>query len=58
MLGGSWAALGTFPPRKFGKKYTLVRFDVSLHTILAPPPPRPVSSHTICGPTQVRFLAS
>ena len=34
----------------------LVRFDVSLHTILGPP--RQVPLHAICGPTQVRFLAS
>ena len=47
--------LSRFPPRKFGKKCILVRFDVSLHTILGPP--RPVSLHAICDPTQVRFLA-
>ena len=29
--------LSRFPPRKFGKKCILVRFDVSLHTILGPP---------------------
>ena len=34
----------------------LVRFDVSLYTILGPP--RQFPSHAICGPTQVRFLAS
>ena len=38
------------------KKCNLVRFDVSLYTILGPP--RQVPSHAICGPTQVRFLAS
>ena len=48
MLGGSWAC----SLRKFlKKKINLVRFDVSLHTILVP-------LHAICGPTQVRFLAS
>ena len=53
MLGGSWAC----SLRKFlKKKYNLVRFDVSLHTILGPP--RQVLLHAICGPTQVRFLAS
>ena len=53
MLGGSWAC----SLRKFlKKKCNLVRFDVSLHTILGPP--RQVPLHAICGPTQVRFLAS
>ena len=52
MLGGSWAC----SLRKFlKKKCNLVRFDVSLYTILGPP--RQVPSHAICGPTQVRFLA-
>ena len=52
MLGGSWTrSLG-----KFKKKCNLVRFDDSLYTILGPP--RQVPSHAICGPTQVRFLAS
>ena len=38
MLGGSWAC----SLRKFlKKKSNLVRFDVSLHTILGPPPPPP-----------------
>ena len=39
----------------FLKKCNLVRFDVSLHTILGPP--RLVPLHVICIPTQVRFLA-
>ena len=52
MLGGSWAC----SLRKFLKKCKLVHFDVSLYTILGPP--RQVTSHAICGPTQVRFLAS
>ena len=53
MLGGSWAC----SLRKlFKKKCNLVRFDVSLHTILRPP--RQVPLHAICSPTQVRFLAS
>ena len=53
MLGGSWAC----SLRKlFLKKCNLVRFDVSLHTILGPP--RQVPLHAICSPTQVRFLAS
>ena len=53
MLGGSW----TCSLRKFlKKKCNLVRFDVSLYTILGPP--RQVPSYAICGPTQVRFLAS
>ena len=51
MLGGSWAC----SLRKFLKKMQL-RFDVSLYTILGPP--RQVPSHSICGPTQVHFLAS
>ena len=38
MLGGSWAcSLGNF----LKKKCNLVRFDVSLYTILGPPPPPP-----------------
>ena len=53
MLRGSWAC----SLRKFlKKKCNLVRFDVSLHTILGLP--RQVPSHAVCGPTQVRFLAS
>ena len=53
MLGGSWAC----SLRKFlKKKCNLVRFDVSLHTISGPPIQVPL--HAICGPTQVRFLAS
>ena len=53
MLGGSWACS---LKEKFEKKMQMVRFDVFLHTLLGPP--RPVPSHAICGPTQVRFLAS
>ena len=50
MLGGSWAC----SLRKIlKKKCNLVRFDVSLYTILGPP--RQVLSHAICGPTLVRF---
>ena len=52
MLGGSWAC----SLRNFLKKCNLLRSDVSLYTILGPP--RQVPSHAICGPTQVRFLAS
>ena len=53
MLGGSWAC----SLKKFlKKKCNLVRFDVSLYTIFGPP--RQVPSHAICGPAQVRFLAS
>ena len=52
MLGGSWAC----SLRKLKKKCNLVRFDVSLRTILGPPRQFPL--HAICGPTQVRFLAS
>ena len=53
MLGGSWVC----SLRKLlKKKCNLVRFDVSLHTILGPP--RQVPLHAICGLTQVRFLAS
>ena len=53
MLEGSWAC----SLRKFlKKKCNLVRFDVSLHTIIEPP--RQFPSHAICGLTQVRFLAS
>ena len=53
MLRGSWAcSLRNF----LKKKCNLVRFDVSLHTILGLP--RQVPSHAVCGPTQVRFLAS
>ena len=48
--------VGMFPQNIFEKKCNLVRFDVSLHTILGPP--RQVPSDAICGPTQVRFLAS
>ena len=54
MLGGSWAcSIGKIVE----KKCNLVRFDVSLHTTLGPGP-TPVPSHAICGPTQVRYLAS
>ena len=53
MLGGSWACSLR---KKFRKKCNLVRFDISLHTILEPS--RQVPSHAICGPTQVRFLVS
>ena len=53
MLGGSWACS---LKKILKKKCNLVRFDVSLPTILGPP--RQVPSHAICGPTQVRFLAS
>ena len=53
MLGVSWACSLR---ENFKKKCNLVRFDVSLHTMLGPL--RPFSSHAICGPTgQVRFLA-
>ena len=45
-----------FTQKIFEKKCNLVRFDVSLHTILGPL--RQVPLHAICGPTQVRFLAS
>ena len=40
-----------FPQKKIEKKRNLVRFDVSLHTILEPP--RQFPSHAICGLTQV-----
>ena len=52
MVRGSWAC----SIRKFWKKCNLVRFGVSLYTIILGPP-RQVPSHAICGPTQVRFLA-
>ena len=52
MLGGSWAC----SLRNVLKKCNLLRFHVSLYTILGPP--RQVPLHAICGPTQVRFLAS
>ena len=39
----------------FEKKCNLVRFDVSLHTILGPP--RQVPLHAICGPTRGPFLS-
>ena len=48
--------VGMFPRKFLKKKCNLVRFDVSLHTILGPP--RQVPLHAIYGPTQVRFLAS
>ena len=53
VLGGSWAC--SLEKKKLKKKSNLVRFDVSLHAILGPP--RPVPSHAIWAPTQVRFLA-
>ena len=52
MVGDSWAC---FLRKYFEKKCNLVRFDVSLHTMLGPC--RPVPLHAICGPTQVHFLA-
>ena len=48
--------MGTFPPRKFGK-CNLVRFDVSLHTILGPPPPDQFL-RMLYASTMDRFLAS
>ena len=48
--------VGMVTQKFFEKKCNLVRFDVSLHTILGPP--RQVPLHAIRGPTQVRFLAS
>ena len=54
ILGGSWAC----SLRKFlKKKCNLERFDVSLHTILGPPPPRQVPSHAICGPPSGPFIS-
>ena len=47
MLGVSWACSLR---KKLEKKCNLVRFDVSLHTILGPPPPDKF--------LRIRFLAS
>ena len=56
MISAGHMLVGMFPWKIFEKECNLVCFDVSLYTILGPP--RQVSSHAICGPTQVRFLAS
>ena len=51
MLGDLWACF----PREYLKKSNLVRFNVNLYTILAPPP----TSFFACymRPSQVSFLA-